>query len=318
MERATLAVMNRKNELPPDSVPALSTRPSAEHAALALRELPTLMAPVARWLLRNGVAYGTCADALKQVFVDVARAELARDGATPTLSALSVLSGVHRKDVRALAEQPRTPGEAAPGKGVPLASQVFTRWLADKRLRARNGQPKPLPRSGPAPSFESLAREISRDVHPRTVLDELLRLGLVRLDGELLIPVSTAFIPNRTLGELSALFAANAADHLAAAVHNLTVDAPRYLEQSVFADGLSAASVERLHELARAAWAQAFAAMVQEAQRAVEADAQVAPPDQQRIRFGVYYYGEPVHGAPAADGRTTGAAPRRAHSRRKE
>ncbi|MBX3606624.1 MAG: hypothetical protein KF788_15200 [Piscinibacter sp.] len=291
--------MNRKT-LPPAAAPALSTRPSAEHAALALRELPVLMAPVARWLLRNGVAWGAFADTMKQVFVDAARAELAGGGAAPTLSALSVLSGVHRKDVRAFAEGPRAAAADAEPRGVPLASQVFTRWLADRRFRGRDGQPKPLPRSGDGPSFETLAREISQDVHPRTVLDELVRLGLVRVEGERLIPVIAAFVPSRTLDELSALFAANAADHLAAAVHNLTVDAPRYLEQSVFADGLSRASVERLHEVARAAWAQAFATMVEEASRAVEADAAVEPEAQQRMRFGVYFYGKPAVDAPAA------------------
>lgn len=318
MQRAYRRPMNRKSLPSPAAVPALSTRPSAEHAALALRELPVLMAPVARWLLRNGVAWGAFADTMKQVFVDSARAELAGGGAAPTLSALSVLSGVHRKDVRAFEAAPRTRGGAEEPRGVPLASQVFTRWLADRRYRSRDGQPKPLPRSGPGASFESLAREISQDVHPRTVLDELVRLGLVRLDGELLIPISTSFVPSRTLDELSALFAANAADHLAAAVHNLTVDAPRYLEQSVFADGLSRASVERLHELARAAWAQAFASMVQEAQRAVEADGAVEPAAQQRMRFGVYFYGEPVDGAPAAGSGPTATPRRRPRARRTE
>jgi hypothetical protein len=305
--------MNRKSLPSPAAVPALSTRPSAEHAALALRELPTLMAPVARWLLRNGVAWGAFADTMKQVFVDAARAELERGGATPTLSALSVLSGVHRKDVRAFEEAPRGAGAAAEPRGVPLASQVFTRWLADRRFRGRDGKPKPLPRSGAGTSFEALAREISQDVHPRTVLDELVRLGLVRLDGELLIPISASFVPSRTLDGLSALFAANAADHLAA-----TVDAPRYLEQSVYADGLSAASVERLHQLSRDAWAQAFAAMVEEAGRAVEADAAIEPAAQQRMRFGVYFYGEPVNEAPAAGSGATVAPRRRPRARRTE
>ena len=39
-----------------------------------------------------------------------------------------------------------------------------------------------LPRQGAAPSFESLAQEITRDVHPRSLLDELCRLGLATWD----------------------------------------------------------------------------------------------------------------------------------------
>lgn len=301
----------------PRAVPtAPAAGPGEEHAALALREAAALMVPVARWLLRNGVSYSAFTDLLKAVFVDTARAELERTGARATQSALSVLSGVHRKDVRTLEAAPGAAGAPQAVRSVPLASQVFTRWLTDRRLRTRDGKPKKLPRSGGAASFESLSRELSNDVHPRTVLDELLRLGLVRLDGDDVIPVNTAFVPSSQLEQMTALFSANAADHLAAAVHNLTADAPRYLEQSVFADGLGADSVVHLHACARAAWSQAFAVMVAEANERVKKDAALAPRDQHRMRFGIYFYGEPAGGAvPAAP---AVSRPRKPRSRRKE
>lgn len=267
--------------------------PSEQSAALALREVAGVMAPLATWLLRSGVSYGALATALKPVFVEAARAELERAGKTPTHSALSVLSGVHRKDVRALAEAAAEGPGAVPVKGVPLASQVYTRWLSAKRYRGRDGAPRALPRSGAGITFESLAREVSVDVHPRTVMDELLRLGLVEQDGDLLVPVNASFVPSRQRDELTALFAANAADHIAAAVHNLTLDAPRYLEQSVFADGLGADSVAELHALAREAWQSAFEDMVKAARKRVAADDAVPPAEQQRMRFGVYFYSEP-------------------------
>ncbi|MGZ8259154.1 MAG: DUF6502 family protein [Caldimonas sp.] len=232
--------MLRKSTVP--AAPTLTARVGEDHAALALREAAVLMAPIARWLLRNGVPYTAFADLLKSVFVDVARAELEDAGRKATFSALSLLSGVHRKDVRRFETESTGKGGTA-ARGVPLSSQVFTRWLTARRYRSRDGAPKPLPRSGGGASFETLARELSQDVHPRTVLDELLRLGLVRLDGELVVPASTSFTPSRRLDELTSLFAANVSDHIAAAVHNLTRPGQRFLEQSVFADGLSDASV---------------------------------------------------------------------------
>lgn len=298
--------------------PRPAAAPNEDTAALALREAAALLAPVARWLLRSGISYGAFAGMLKTVFVDAARAELERGGMQPTYSALSVLSGVHRKDVRAIEEAPRSPA-AVPPRGVPLSSQVYTRWLTARRYRSRDGQPRALPRSGAGITFESLAREVSVDVHPRTVMDELLRLGLVTLEGDLLIPVSTSFLPSRRLDELTALFAANAGDHMAAAVHNLTTDAPRYLEQSVFADGLSAASVEQLHELAREAWQEAFETMVKEAGKRVSADERVPGSEQHRMRFGVYFYGEPQAGTTdaAAAGSATPRASRPSAKRKK-
>lgn len=302
----------KRPDLP--ELPASSSAPSEDHAALALREAAVLMAPVVRWLLRNGVSYGAFADQLKPVFVDAARAELERAGTRPTFSALSVLSGVHRKDVRALEADPLPAGSAAPpARGIPLSSQVYTRWLTSRRYRTRDGNPKPLPRSGGGVSFESLAREVSLDVHPRTLLDELQRLGLVRLEGELAVPVSTAFTPSRRLDELTSLFAANAADHIAAAVSNLGGGESPLLEQSVFADGLAAPSVAALQELARSAWRDAFQSMVAEATRRVKSDADIAPSERQRMRFGVYFYSEPQAAAePLAIPPSAGAAPARA------
>lgn len=311
--------MNRSS---PPAGPSPRTRSvvGEDHAALALREATVLMAPVARWLLRNGVSYGSFADLLKTVFVDAARAELASQGTPPTFSALSVLSGVHRKDVRALeAAAQSDAGPAVTPRGVPVASQVFTRWMTNRRYRTRDGRPRSLPRAGDGISFESLAREISRDVHPRTVLDELLRLDLVRLDGDVVVPLSVSFTPSRKLDELTALFAANVSDHIAAAVHNLTVGAPPKLEQSVFADGLSAESVDHLMAQARIAWQAAFETMVREATHRVEADARLEEADQHRMRFGVYFYSEPQaqDAPPHARSHAKPAAPRARSTRRK-
>ncbi len=286
---------------PPASTPAdpEPVVPGEESAALALREAAVLLAPVARWLLRSGVSYGALATTLKAVFVEAAAAELQRAGSAPTYSALSVLSGVHRKDVKALREAAVAPGRT-PVRGVPLASQVYTRWLSAKRYRGRDGQPRALPRSGPGVTFETLAREVSVDVHPRTVVEELLRLGLVRAEGELLVPQAASFVPSRRCDELTRLFAANAGDHIAAAVHNLTTDAPRYLEQSVFAEGLGPQSVAELHELARELWRKSFEEMVAAARARVQRDEGLAPEEQQRMRFGVYFFGEGLAGVEPA------------------
>src|SRR5678816_40648 len=100
-----------------------------DSAALALREAALLMAPIARWLLRSGVPYTAFVDLLKAVFVDVARAELEGAGHKATFSALSLLSGVHRKDVRKLETAAGDAPRGESPRGVPLASQVFTRWL---------------------------------------------------------------------------------------------------------------------------------------------------------------------------------------------
>ena len=279
--------------------PAAVVQPSAAHAELALREVEVLMAPIALWLLRLGVSYPAFADILKGVFVKAARGELERAGSKPTQSALSLLSGVHRKDVREI-EDTESPRAGTPRP--PLSSQVFTHWLTNARYRTADGEPRALPRSGGRRSFETLCREVSNDVHPRAVLDELLRLGLAALDGEQVVALQRSFVPVPSLEAMTSVFAANAADHIAAAVSNLTSSAPKFLEQGIYADGLTPESVELLHAAARQAWKHAFDSVVGAARSRVAHDADAS--QRQRIRFGAYFYSEPVDEAPPA-GRAT-------------
>lgn len=281
----------------PASPKDVNEPPAQLQAEQALRHALDLMLPLTRWLLRSGVRYGPFATALKAAFVAVAREELARSGGKTTDSAVSVLSGVHRKDVRLLSAVRQAPASVSP---TPVA-QLFTRWVTDPRYReaapskAWSARPRKLPRSGEAPSFESLAREISTDVHPRTLLEELVRLGLAEVEGEEVVLRAQAFVPAPGQDERTALFAANAADHLNAAVHNLSGRGPKFLEQSVYADGLSAASVEALGLLARELWAGDFERMVAEATARVHGD-DALPPEEagMRMRFGVYYFHEAV------------------------
>jgi hypothetical protein len=230
---------------PSQSSPVRPSLPEADpRAQRTLEQSLVVLAPLVRWLLRSGVQYGSLAQALKGVFLDEARAELERTGTRPTDSALSVLSGVHRKDVRTLSGQP---GANRPIHAPTPASMVFTRWITDPIYRGVDPQDpqrtcplRRIARLGPAPSFEALARSVSSDVHPRTLLDELQRLGFARLEGDDILLDADRFISPPGDADAARTLAVNTADHLCAAVHNLAAPADqRLLEQSIFADGLS-------------------------------------------------------------------------------
>ena len=271
-------------------------------AGIALRAALTLLLPLARWLLRNGVHYASFAPALKQVFVDAARLELAATGAKITDSSVSVLSGVHRRDIR----DSRAARDAGASAGARLktpsvVSQAFTRWITDPVYRDKRNRPMALARSGPEPSFDSLARQVSSDVHPRTLLAEMQRLDLLEDQGEgadakVRLRVQ-AFLPHQGFDGDAAIFSANVADHIAAAAHNLVSSDSRFLEQSMYGSGLTPESIRVLGESARALWAQSFEQIVREATQLYEGD-KAQPDAHMRVRFGVYYYAEPVPAKP--------------------
>lgn len=253
-----------------------------------------MLQPLVVWLLRSGVGYTELTAALKPVFLEAARAELTRIGGKQTDSAVSLLSGVHRKDVRASGQTARAVDVRAQlGKPTP-ASQVMTRWLA-------SNWPDSLPFSGAEQSFEVLARMVSKDMHPRALLLELVRLGVVIEEAGRVCLCRQAFVPDASLEESRRLLAGSVADHIEAGVHNLSAgDGKTYLEQSVFADGLSPESVQQLEQLANALWRDVLAAMVQAAVPLCEQDEPAG--GNQRIRLGMFCLSAPMEpGAPDKD-----------------
>lgn len=247
-----------------------------------------MLAPLVRALIRQGITYPQFSAGLKQVFLDVARTELRARNQRETDSAVSVLSGVHRKEVRAVGES--TPQQLS--SELTLASQIFTRWVTDPAYRDKRNRPRNLTRSGSKHSFDALAISVSKDVHPRTALEELVRLEIVTVDAELIRLNARAFVPRQGFKETAALLGHNVADHLAAGAHNLTSQQDeKFLEQSIFAKGLTVEATEQLGVFAREVWLQAFEKMVPRAATLVASD-EGNPKATQRMRFGIYFYAE--------------------------
>ncbi|MFA6311224.1 MAG: DUF6502 family protein [Sterolibacterium sp.] len=268
---------------------------SESRSDLALAAALRLAEPLVALLLQEGVNYSRFAGALKATFVEAAEKVLEADQARVTDSSVSTLSGVHRKDVRAW----RLAGKALPrSPNLNAVMVLYTRWANDPAYCDARGKPRVLDRVGETGSFDALALSVSNDVHPRTLLQELVRLGVVRqLDSEdgseKLMLCADAFVPKAGFEEMLRLFAANVGDHIATAVHNIESGAEPLLEQSVYANKLSRQSAEALGALSRQIWADAFRRVAAEATKLCRRD-EGRPEANQRVRFGMYYYQGPV------------------------
>ena len=267
-------------------------------SAIVLAASLALFKPIARMLLRHGVAYPAFSAALKRVFLEAAVEELSRTGQKQTDSAVSLLSGVHRRDVRQLLHEPGAKG-LAHAEPMNMASQVAARWLSEPAYRDARGRPRAVPRSGEGASFDALVASISSDVRPRAVLDELVRLGMAEEADAKVRLLTPGFVPRQGFGEMAAMLEANLHDHAAAATLNLEGE-HNYLDQAVFVDELTAESADRLHAAAARAWRQAFQTVMREAQARFDHDQTNAPPEQRvhRARFGAYFYAADDHDRP--------------------
>ncbi len=260
-----------------------------ERAEVVLSAVLKVMQPLVRLLVRHGVTYTALSAAMKRVFLAAAQAELAQRGMPQTDSAITLLSGVHRRDVRTLlrAEVAAPPPPAAMG----LASEVVARWLQDAEFRQPDGRPSVLPRAGGAGSFDALVSQVSHDVRPRALLDELKRLGVADEDDQGVRLLADAFSPRQGFAEMSGLLADNLHDHALAAALNLQGER-NLLEQSVFVDQITDESAVKLQKAAVAAWKKAFDTVMGEARSRFDIDEAQARTEERthRARFGVYFY----------------------------
>lgn len=261
------------------------------HAALR-----AVLLPLARLAVAQGLPYAQAEALLKLAFLEAGR-EAHGGHAQRAVSRISAATGLSRREVTRLLQRP----EGEPARRRSPATELFTRWLSDPALRTPEGRPMALPRQGPAPSFESLAQAVTRDVHPRSLLEELCRLGLAELDaaGETVHLLRETYVPQGDLVRMLGFLGANVGDHFSAAVANVLTDGKRHFEQALFADELSGESLEQVRRLVTEQWQALLTALVPAITRLIEEDRAAGRAQDQRLRIGLYTYTDAM---PAASG----------------
>jgi len=273
------------------------TPPTAERLQAPVARL---LRPLVRLLIRSGITFPALTNMLRELYVNVAEYDFALPDKEQTDSRVSLLTGIHRKEVR------RLRGAGAPVSTVPVAlsrtSRILAQWLAAPEFTDAHGRPRPLPRSAEQPSmpsFESLVASVTRDVRPRAVLDEWLDRGIVTVDAEdRIVLVEAAFVPPSGSEQQLYYFGRNLHDHMEAAVANILNAAPQFMERAVHYDGLSEDLARRLEQRSRELGMEALREANREAHAACETDSG----GKWRWSFGLYIYREPTadEGAPSS------------------
>jgi len=258
-----------------------------------------LLRPLVRILLRYGISFGEFAEMARWVFVDVADKDFNIAGRKQTISRISVITGLNRKDVTRLRKSDIHDEQDA-SSGINRAGRVISGWVNDRAYHARNGGPAALPLEGEEYSFSALVKQFSGDMPVRAVLDELLRIEAVRRNKDNTVSLLTrAYIPKNVDAEKIAILGTDAADLMASIDHNLgdRNDLP-YFQRKVVYDNIPAEAVAGFRETSSA-----------EAQQLLEKlnvilaghDRDYNPRSKgsgrKRIGIGIYYFEEDINDA---------------------
>ncbi len=256
--------------------------------------LRLLLQPLIKLLICNHITYPYFANLLKGIFVQVAERDFAVKGKRQSDSRITLLTGVHRKDVRRLRQSDDI--DVPLTGAISLGGQLVARWCGDSTFNDTTGKPLALPRlpqENGSPSFASLVESVSKDIRPRAILDEWLRLGIIQIGNDDRVTLNTgAFVPEKGLEEKAYFLGNNLHDHIAACANNLTPHQKPMMERSVYYHNLTPRDIEELIAVSEKAGMKALQTVNREALKLVK-QSKHDPQAMMRMNFGIYFFQTP-------------------------
>ena len=140
-----------------------------------------LLRPLVRILLRHGISFAEFAEIVKSVYVEVAVTEFRVEGKRGTKSRIAVITGLTRKEVSRVIELAGAENDGS-RSNLNRVARVLAGWHTDPDYIGPYGMPLEIryEEGGiSAVNFSTLVRRYSGDMSPRSMLDELMRVGAV-------------------------------------------------------------------------------------------------------------------------------------------
>jgi len=190
------------------------------------------MSPLARIMIDNDVGLSEAVEALKTALVSKAEEKFP----DATNSQISLVTGVHRKDIKRLNSDAPRPAKAS------AAARVLSLWQSDPDF-LQDGAPAPLTRTGPN-GFDALVKRAKVDAAPATVLSMLKASGNVDVDGAFVSFVSATMVPKEHSERLKAA-ALTLAPHMETVAANLAGQSSQW-DQALRYSHLSPEAAEKL------------------------------------------------------------------------
>jgi hypothetical protein len=266
----------------------MSVRDPFSKSGLFEQAVRRLLRPLVRALIAQGMTAPALYRIIKQTYVEVAETDLKSKA---TDSRISVVTGVHRRDVKDF-RSANASEDTTVGRKVSMLASVIGRWMSDATYTDDTGAPVSLPRSAETgPSFDGLVESISRDVRPRTILDELDRQNIVLQDDDGIRLMMDGLFGSADIDQKLHFFSHNLGDHVQAAVDNLMSEEAPHFERAVFYNYLTEDSVSDIETQARQISMDALQ-QVNALAAAHQATDKSDPKATYRFRFGQFFYHE--------------------------
>ena len=185
-----------------------------------------ILQPLIRILLRNGVAYGTFADISRKIYVDSGFEEAKRSNQKQTVSNVSIITGINRKEVKRLRESLAVDTDNSLRKFNRIV-RVLAGWQHDEEFLDSDHEVQDLLLEGETGSFTSLVKKYSGDMPVVAMLNALIDSGNIQvIDNGNIQLVNPNYLPKSDSDEKLNILGIDTAEFIETIDHNITIDHP--------------------------------------------------------------------------------------------
>lgn len=221
---------------------------SRQNDSILVQALGKLMQPLVRLLLRQGVAFETFSEVVKRLYVEVAEKECSLPGKKQTVSRISTITGLSRKEVTRL-KQMEAIDLAELNSQYNRAARVISGWVRDAEFHDEHGKPADLTLEQGQQSFTELVKRFSGDIPPRAIADELSRVGAIEMTANGMIHLKQrAFIPQEDVGEKMKILGTDVSGLINTIDHNIQGKEPTFFQRKVFYNAIPESLLGPLRE----------------------------------------------------------------------
>jgi hypothetical protein len=216
-----------------------------------IQSIVRILRPLVHILLKNGVSYGTFSDIAKWVYVETASREFGIESRKPSISRISVLTGLSRKEVKKVKDLPM-PADTEYEEEYNRAARVIAAWRRESEFSDPEGKPMVLPIQGDGPTFAGLVKKFSGDLPHRAILDELVNAGIVEKTPDNCVRLlNRSYIPGKDQGMKFHILGTDVSNLISTIGHNLSADdSQRYFQRKVSYDNLPREILPVFHSMA--------------------------------------------------------------------
>lgn len=262
--------------------------------AALVKATKILCKPLIRLLIEKGVTFTQLREIIKTLYVEVADEHFSLDGKKPSDSRIFVLTGIHRKDIKRIRQLSEL-DEINVSSSASLSGELVARWTSMPDYLDKKGKARQLLKTenNSEPGFDKLVSSVSKDVRPKAILEEWLRLNIVRMKGDYVVLNQSAFVTNKEFNEMAYYLGHNVHDHIASCVSNIMTKQEPMLERSVYYSSLSIHSINKLRGIAEKKGNELLQHLNKQAIKFYDTD-KGKEDAVHRMRLGVYWYQEPL------------------------